>query len=103
LALTVDVNYGTYGYKVRIVKVDFDDSYPTGGESLAPSTMGFVGVYAVFAEPKGGYVFEYDYDNEKLKAYYGNYDQGSDGALTEVTNGADLSSVTGVRLVVFGY
>jgi len=49
-------------------KISFDSSYPTGGESL-DLTDRLKTVLAVFFENKGGYFFEYDYTNEKVKAY----------------------------------
>jgi len=82
-------------------KISFDSSYPTGGESL-DLTDRLQTVLAVFIENKSGYIFEYDYTNKKVKAYYGNYDQTSDGALTEVANTTDLSSITNVRFVAYG-
>lgn len=83
--------------------IDFDDSYPTGGESFDPSVYFPRGLLGVIFEPKGGYVFEYDYTNARVKAMCSNYDQAADGALTEVANGTNLSAVTGVRFIAWGY
>jgi hypothetical protein len=103
MALTVTTNWDRYGAELlRIIHVDFDSSYPTGGESFTPADAGFPVIYALIAEPKSGYIFEYDYTNEKIKAYYCDYDSGSDDVLIEVANTTDLSAVTGVRLLVFG-
>ena len=49
-------------------KISFDDSYPTGGESL-DLTDRLKTVLAVFIENKSGYIFEYDYTNKKVKAF----------------------------------
>jgi len=93
----------TFGNKrVRTVDIAFDSSYPTGGESLTASDLGLSVVDLVIPSPKSGYVFEYDYTNSKIKAYYADYDATSDGALIEVANTTDLSGVTGVRLLAMG-
>ena len=88
--------------RVRVVDVDFDSSYPTGGESLTAADLGLSVVDIVIPSPKSGYVFEYDYTNSKLKAYWADYDAGADGALIEVGNGTDLHTVTDVRLLAMG-
>lgn len=88
--------------RMIIATVDFDSSYPTGGESLTPTDLGLNNIEFIMAEPNSGYVFQYDHTSQKLKAYYGNYDQSSDGALTEVANTTNLSSVTGVRVIAIG-
>ena len=56
----------------------------------------------VIPSPTSGYVFEYDYTNSKIKAYWCDYDAAADGAMTEVTDTTDLSGVTGVRLLAMG-
>ncbi len=61
---------GGQGLKMIVGTIDFDASYPTGGESLDLSTD-IPGLLAVFIETKGGYVFEYDYTNKKVIAYNG--------------------------------
>ena len=54
-------------------------------------------------EIKSGYVFEYDYANKLALAYWADYDAGADGALIQVANTTDLSGVTGVRFIAWGY
>lgn len=52
--------------------IAFDDSYPTGGESLDFTSAGldvFREVILVKFENKSGYSFEYDYSNKKVKAF----------------------------------
>lgn len=51
------------------VKVDFDSSYPTGGESLTPADVGMREFVDVKIHPTSGFLFEYDYTNEKILAY----------------------------------
>lgn len=89
--------------KVLTGTFDFDSSYPTDGEDFDVSSYFPKGVIAVIVPSKDGYVFEYDKDDEKIKAYYADYDAGSDGALIEVADEEDLSSVTGVSFVALGY
>lgn len=90
------------GMWCRILDVDFDASYPTGGESLNEVELGFPDNFrllAVIALPRLGYVFEYDYTNLKLLAYYSDYDAVADGALIQVPNTTNLSTVTDVRVI----
>lgn len=82
--------------------IDFDSSYPTNGEVLLANTLKMASVDMIIVTSKNGYVFEYDYANEKVKAYYADYDAVADGALIEVANEVDLASLTGVRFMVFG-
>lgn len=53
--------------------ITFDSSYPAGGESLTAADLGFTAIepYAkivqLVATPSGGFGFEYDFSNAKLK------------------------------------
>jgi len=74
MALTVTINktdtVGRY-LKVKTGTITFDSSYPTGGESLSKSDLGFSSSVETFvASPNGGLVFEYDFTNSKLEAFY---------------------------------
>ena len=89
--------------KILTGTFDFDTSYPTGGESFDVSNFFPKGVVAVIPSPKSGYVFEYDSDDEKLLAYYADYDAVDDGALIEVANTTDLAAITDVKFVALGY
>jgi hypothetical protein len=93
------------GYQAKILTgtFDFDSSYPTGGEDFDVSNYFSKGVRKVLFSPKSGYVFEYDKDNKKIKAFYADYDASADGALIEVADTADLSGVTDVDFVAIGY
>lgn len=116
--------------------VAFDSSYPTGGEALAAATIGLQKINMLVATGKSGYLFEYDYDNAKLKAMTPTAAQAAvttdkititasgaanitDGqsctvaadfrsavdasAADEVANATNLSGVTGVKVMAFGY
>lgn len=70
MALTLTRVRGTIfgGERVSVYDVDFDSSYPTGGESLTAADLGLRSIELVLASPKSGYVFEYDYANSKILA-----------------------------------
>lgn len=53
--------------RTRIMTVDFDSSYASGGEAFDTSTLGMKSVDQVRIYPQDGYVFEYDYTNKKIK------------------------------------
>ena len=53
-----------------IATVNFGTSYPTGGEPLSARNLALGVVDNLQVFPKNGYMFEYDYTNSKLKAYY---------------------------------
>jgi hypothetical protein len=55
--------------KTLVGTIDFDSSYPTGGESFDVSSYFPVDVLGVTFFPQDGYVFAYDEDNKKVKAY----------------------------------
>lgn len=58
------------GSLLRVADITFDSSYPTGGESLTPQMLGLTVIDFINAPAKGGYSFEYDRTNKKLKALY---------------------------------
>lgn len=67
--------------------LDFDSSYPTGGEAIAASDFG--GYYVLldlWVEATGAEVPKYDPDNEKVLLYT------ADG--TEAVNASDQSAVS---------
>jgi hypothetical protein len=82
-------------HKEVTVSVDFDSSYPTGGEAFDPamSPVGIPNPDIMLAESKAGYNFVLNRSGKKLLAYNGT---------TQASNGADLSAVTDVRLKICG-
>lgn len=99
----VNTNYGLESYLARGLNIyfgsiAFDNSYPTGGESI---TLPFTPVLVII-EPSAGYIFQWDYDNKKVKAFYADYDAVADGELIEVADTTDLSALDDVRFVAFG-
>lgn len=97
MAAVVTKTYLNYpGAVVEFVgTVALDNSYPTGGYSIALNQFGLQNrVDILLAEDAKGYGFEWDYTNKKLKAY-------STGG-TEVTNATDLSAITALHVLVRG-
>ena len=99
--------------------ITFDSSYPTGGESLAASAFGLNNIDIMLCETASGYMFQYDYANAKLKAFYpraaltgslvvaesaatltGDTDVAA-AAGAEVTSTADLHTIT-TRVMAIG-
>jgi len=72
MALSINIkDRSVFGNKrVVIAEVNFDSSYPTGGEPLTPSDLGLQSIDFLNATSKAGYIFEYDYTNQKLKCLY---------------------------------
>jgi len=82
--------------KMWIGTVTFDNSYPTGGEAIAKSDVGFdVSVDAVIpmGSPNGNRLFQWDPVNKKMKLFT---------ALgTEAANASDQSTIV-LPIVVLG-
>jgi len=87
---------------MKVVEVTFDASYVTNGEPFTLAEVGLADVDVAVVSPAAGFVFEYDIANDKIKAFYGNYDGGADGPLVEVANAVNLSTVV-TRALIFGY
>lgn len=71
MALTVSRLYdsGLNNRTVVMCELAFDSSYPTGGESFTPASVGLGEFDFVALQSKGGYQLEYDAANQKIKAY----------------------------------
>lgn len=69
--LTVSsTDWGNWGNKrARMFTVAFDSSYASGGESLDYKVYNMAAVDQVIVFGKGGYQFEYDKTNKKLKVF----------------------------------
>jgi hypothetical protein len=79
--------------KVVTGKITFAHYY-TGGESLDLS-KDFPGeIHFIIFEPSGGYVFEYDRTNKKVKAFYYDYNGAADGVAIEYPNDTALTVST---------
>ena len=104
MALTITVNKrGIIGdLRYADISLAWDSSYPTGGESLTPADAGFDSFHVVTAHQKSGYTFEMDYTNNKLLAYYYDYNGASDAVAIQVANAVDLSDVTSHKVFIVG-
>lgn len=77
-----------------------DGSYPTGGtaafQAKVRAALGGmnVEVVAVYPQDCGGYMPCYDKTNDKLKVFYVDNNNASDGPQIEVPNTTNLSGVT---------
>lgn len=56
------------GYQI-VSDVVLDNSYPTGGEAITAQQFGLTVLEFVLPSPSGGYLFEFDHTNSKLKAF----------------------------------
>lgn len=61
---------GAGNRRAVVLNVTFDSSYATGGEDLTPASLGMKKVDSCTATPQGGLIFEYDYTNKKLQAFF---------------------------------
>lgn len=138
MAVTVTaLERGTFGNMVAFLgTIDFDTSYPTGGEPLSAAELGFQSIKFIIFEPTGGLVFKYDRTNGKVLAYAQGVLVGAAGsetlddfpvtagvgvtadthisaktgagtvglgALKEVPNTNNLSTITGVPFIAIGF
>lgn len=87
---------------MHLYKVDFDSSYPSGGEALTTGDLGFsdlASLLTVIAFPQNGFTFKYDGANSKLLAYapIKSYDVTHDTAnATAVASVDETVTVTGL-------
>lgn len=57
------------GSNMVVASIPFDSSYPVGGEAISPKTFGLDTIQAAIPGAAGGYLFEWDYANNKIKAF----------------------------------
>lgn len=74
--------------RIRDISVDFDDSYPTNGESLTAANMALASVHFITCQPTSGYMFQYDYSAAKMKVFY------TTGAQAVAASAANQPTVT---------
>lgn len=99
MALTITIVSKPYALADRwqtVNKVVLDNAYPTGGYALKATDLGLGNAartdpeLAIEVDNSNGYGATYDFTNEKLLFYT--------PAGTQVSNGADLSAVTTLRV-----
>ncbi len=85
-----------------IASFTFSASYPTGGEAITASDLGAItgSIKHLSANSAGGYVFEWDQANGKLKAHQAPHGHGEATPLPQVPNATDLSAVT-TRIIAY--
>lgn len=93
------------GITVRSYEIDFDSSYPTGGEAWDLSADFSVIKGAVF-ETEDGYIFKITSKNDpsasKVLAYWGDNNNAADGPLVEAADTTDLSAAVKIGVLVWG-
>lgn len=73
----------SHDLSASIVDVEVSsETYSAGGISFDYEDY-VIDVGIVIPVSVGGYVFEYDYDDKKIKVYYADYDATEDGELIE--------------------
>ena len=100
VAVAIKKKTKLYDTMMVIAEVTFDDSYPTGGEPITAVSYGLSSIDVLLAAPGGGYVFEFDHANSKLKAYVGDNDNAADGPLVQVADKADIKTVKSYTMAV---
>lgn len=104
--MSVSVTYGDRGKNATQFSIPFtltfDDSYPTGGETITAVNFGLDRFENISISQSKGYTFDAIIAaggaTALIKAYYAEYSTSTDGVLIDVANETDLSavSVTGV-------
>jgi hypothetical protein len=86
LTATKRVKFVAGSKRIHVYNVTFDNSYPTGGESLTAGIIGLNWIEALIPAVNGTEFAVYDYTNKKLKLFT------ADG--TEAGNASDQSAVS---------
>jgi hypothetical protein len=88
--------------RISVTTITGDSSYATGGYAITANQVGFSRITAVIAVGANtGYVPVWDATNSKLKVFYGDNNNASDGPLIEVPAATDLSAVS-FTVLAFG-
>lgn len=97
-------------YREYVFKVEFgdgSDTYPAGGVPLTKASLGcpneIRSLHILDASDADGYVYKYDFENNKVRIYLGNNDQTEDGPLVEFTGASTVVAATDLYLRVIGY
>lgn len=87
---------------MKLWRCTLDSSYPTGGEPVSASALGFSDHASSLIVVCNFNVVVCDYDgaNAKIRAYFGDYNNAADGILIEVANTTDLSTAVGILTVL---
>lgn len=89
----------THGLAIQTGTIAFDSAYATGGEAI---TFGGIATpVAVVLPIASGYAFEYVVSTKKIKAY--GCSSGASAPMNELSAGTDLSGLSQVPYITFGY
>ncbi len=99
------------GQKVsRVFSIAFGDgalTYPTGGVPLLKGSLGCPNSLESFklVDPASanGFVYKYDFVNQKIRIYQGNNDAVADSALIELIGGAATPAAATLYVQVSGF
>lgn len=71
MALTISnlVRHNVGDARLHVGTIAFDDSYPTGGESLTAANVGLQKIDSIDFDATAGFVFQYDFTNSKVLVY----------------------------------
>jgi len=96
--------YGIGNRRMHRFDVAFDASYPTGGETFVPGTVHMRDIDMMLISPKNGYIFEYDYSEDKILVFntrgaventlVASVDPGATTVVSNAANG-EIISLTG--------
>lgn len=76
------------GIRQRIVLITLDTDYPANGWPITAANVELTALIMIFPMASvGGYVFEWDDGAAKMKAYWGDNNNTSDGVLVEIATG----------------
>jgi len=91
-----------YGMRRGLVKITFDNSYPTGGWAFGPTDVGLTKFNLVDlpSVTDTGYLMAYDYTNGKIKIFA---ETGAAGALSELAASSAALNGVEIRLMYTGY
>ena len=75
--------------------VTWDATYPAGGEAVTASDFGLSRLDYLVALDPAGFIVQYIPSTGKIKAFYGDYNNASDGLLIEIAVG-DTAILNGI-------
>jgi len=96
-----------FGAVWKIVLGDGVDTYPSGGVPITKASVGCPNDIEEFhimdASDADGYVYKYDYENDKIRIYLGDNNNASDGPLIEFTGASTVVAATTIYVKVTGW
>lgn len=87
---------------MHVYSIDFDSSYPTGGEAVTPDNVGLTRIDHAIIAPRLGFVFSFDLATSKIKAFQGDNTNAAAAPLIEVPNATNMAAETGILGIFFG-